>query len=366
MMEMFNYNRKDQDFNDIIDEAVAFAAAQLEGRTIADKDARLKSLNNSLVRHITKDTRYEAMFTTEGTAMMKDPRVYKNADVLENFNAVVAEVINSILPMVASNDFARYFAEVRQVGWGDTARFIVKSNELYKVNEIAEGVNRGVLEPIYNNEFTVDAKVITVAASVDWYAVAAETFDLGDFGLRYARSYEGYIFLKIIKAMTAGTTQLGGAYTATGFSNQNWSTLIQRVSAANGGAPVYAIGTLSALNKVVPSVVGLQYGLGKEIADKGYLDKYFGARLIPVDQVFTPDGAVNTTGAFAVPDDVIYLVAGDMAYKPVKIVIEGNTSVVERDPDYTPDRTYRIRILEHVGVGAVVGTKFGSLTLSDD
>lgn len=79
-------------------------------------------------------------------------------------------------------------------------------------------------------------------------------------------------------------------------------------------------------------------------------------------QIFTPDGAVNTTGTFALPDNIIYFVAAD-AYKPVKIVFEGNSSVVERDPDYTPDRTYRIRIQEYVGVSAIVGSKFGTMTL---
>lgn len=362
MLKMFNYNKKDEAFNDLIDESVFFAAAQLNGEVIANKEARLEELNKGMVKYALTGTRYESLYESIGLEAMKDPRVQKNNDVLENYNAVIAEIINAVLPMVASKDFARYFADVKQVGWGDTARFEIKSNELYKVNEIAEGVNRGVLQPIYNNEITVNTKVTEVAASIDWYPVAAGVFDWGDFGLRYAKSFEAYLFLKIIACMTSATSELGGAYSASGFTSTNWTTLMQRVSAANGGAAVYAIGTLAALNQIYPSAVGLQYGLGEKIAEDGYLDKYLGAKLIPVDQVFTPDGAVNTTGAFALPDDIIYFVAAD-TYKPCKIVFEGNSSIVERDPDHAPDRTYNIRIQEHVGAAAIVGSKFGTLTL---
>ena len=360
-MTMFNYNKRDEAFNDLIDEAVFFATAQLNNETIENRDERLKQLNEGVVRYCVSGTRVEKLFEEAGLEVCKDPRFQKNSDVLENYNLVIAEVINSILPLVASNDFARYLADVRQIGWGDTARFIIKSNELYKVNEIAEGVNRGVLQPIYNDEMTVNTRKTEVAASVDWYQVAAGVMDLGDFGIRYARSFEGYIFLKIVAAMTAATNSISGAYSASGFSNSNWTTLVQRVSAANGGSAVYAIGTLAALNQVYPSAVGLQYGLGEELAKTGYLDRYLGARMIPMDQVLVP-GTVNTTATFGLPDDTIYFVAAD-SYKPVKLVFEGNSSVVERDPDYTPDRTYRIRIQERIGVAAVVGSKFGTMTL---
>lgn len=361
-MMLFNYNRQDEKFNDLIDEAVFFAASEMENKVIENKDERLKNLNYGIAQYCTENTKVAGIFEDKGLEAMKDPRVFKCNDVLENYNVVLAEIINSVLPMVANRDLSNYLAEVRQIGWGETAQFVIKSNELYKVNEIAEGVNRGVLQPIYDDMVTVNTRKTEVAAAIDWYPVAAGVYDFGDFGLRYAKSFEAYIFLKVIRNMAAATSALGAAYSASGFTNANWVTLAQRVSAANGGAGVYAIGTLAALSQVYPSAVGLQYGLGAKIAEDGYLNKYNGVTLIPVDQVFMPDGAVNTTGAFSIPDNIIYFVAAD-AYKPVKIVFEGESSVVERDPDYTPDRTYRIRIQEYVGVEAIVGSKFGTLTL---
>lgn len=362
MVTMFDYSRGTQAFNDNIDECVAFAAAALEGVALENSAERIKNLCYAISEDCLKGTRYEALFAEKGLEAMKDPRVIRNSEVQENFNAVIAQIINPILPMVSNRDFIRFLAEVRQVGYGDTARFIIHSNELYKVNEIASGVNRGVLQPIHDDEVTVNASPIEIAAEVDFYAIAAGVFDFGDFGLRAARSFEQYIFLKVIGAMTSATSQLGAAYSASGFTNSNWSTLAQRVSAATGGAEVFAIGTLAALNQVVPATAGLQYGLGQKIADQGYLDRYLGTRLICLDQAFD-FGTVNTDGTFAMPDNKIYFLPVYGGAAPIKLVYEGDQTVVEKAPDYTPDRTYRIRIQMRVGVAAILGSKFGTLTL---
>lgn len=361
-MKFYDFKSNGAAFDDLIAETRSFAADYLEKKTPADKDNRIKELNKGIIKYCAADTAVEKFFAEDDLSALKNPMVTNNANFQANFNVVLAEIVNSILPMVVNYDYSKYLAEVRQVGWGETALFKVRSNELYKVNEVAEGVNRGVLQHIYDNEFTVNARKWEIASSVDWYPVAAGVYDFGDFGLRAARSFEADIFVKTMNAVTAGVTSLGDAYSASGFTNANWTTLVQRVSAANGGAAVYAIGTLAALNQIYPSAVGLQYGLGEELVKKGHLDSYLGARLIPIDQVFTNDGAVNTTGTFLLPDDKIIFIAADQ-YAPVKIVFEGTSSFVERDPDYSTDRTYAVRIHEKYGVSAIVGSKYAMLDL---
>ena len=49
--------------------------------------------------------------------------------------------------------------------------------------------------------------------------------------------------------------------------------------------------------------------------------------------------------------------------KPIKLVYEGDNILIERDPTRTPDKTYRVRIQERVGVAAVVGSKIAALDL---
>ena len=361
-MEMFSYTRGTAAFNDIIDETLSFASAYLDNKVVENKDERLKTLNLNLGMYCAEDTKVAKYFEEKGLDAFKDPHVTKNRDFLDNFDAVIAQVINPILPMVANFDMIRFLADVRQIGYGDTARFIIRSNELYKVNEIAEGVNRGVLQPIHNDEVTVNPRPIEIAAEIEWYHMAAGVMDFGDWGLRVARSFEHYIFLKVVGALTSGITKLGAAYSATGFSNQNWTNLAQRVSAANGNSEVFAIGSLAALGNAIPTQAGLQYGLGEKIAEQGFLDKYLGTRLIVLDQALKFN-TVNTTAEFALPNDMIYFlpVYGD---KPVKLVYEGDNILVERDAHQTPDKTYRVRIQERVGVAAIVGSKIAALKLA--
>ena len=365
MMEMFNFNSQGQTFDAIITSVVDSAKARYETQTEPSKE-ELRLQNEVIVKYALEGTRFEAKFEQEGLACMKNPQITKNETVRSNFEAVIAEVVNAIAPSVTSADYARFLAEVRQVGWGDTARFIIRSNELFKVNEIAEGVNRGVLQPIFDNEVTVNPSPIEIATAIDWYAVAAGVFDWGDFGLRAGRSFEAYIFLKVIAAMTSVTgDMIGAGYIANGYTPANWTNLVQKVSAANGGAPVYAIGSLGALAKVNTTGangLGLQYFVGEDYLSKGYIDKFLGARMIPVDPALVPT-TINSTADLAVPDNKIYMVAAD-AYRPVKIVFEGNSMTVERIPEETTDKRYGIRIQMRVGVSAIVGSKFGRIDLN--
>lgn len=358
MFTAYNYRAKDEAFNNIIDTAVKLTRESYEGITNPNRAEELKVLNAAICKYALQGTRYADI----ENATLKNPQINRDAMVRSNFDAIVAEIINASAPAVASADYSRFLADVTQVGWGETARFLVKSNDLFRVNEIAEGVTRGVLQPIYNDEITVNCGKIQIATAIDWYQVAAGSFDWGDLGYKISKSFEGYIFLKVVAAMTSATSQLGAAYSISGFDDTKWINLTQRVGAANGGdVAVYGIGTLAALNKVTPSVPGFQYGLGKEIADKGFLDKYLGAKLIPIDQALVP-GTVNSTADFAVPNDKVYVIAAAKD-KPAKIVFEGDSIVIENIPEETTDYKYGISISMRIGTAALVGSKFGIVNL---
>lgn len=363
MTSVFNYIKSDEAiFNDIVDGVVESVRYTMEGAQHAQEYKTLQSdINENVAKYLTSDTRFAAKYEEQGKEILKNPMVTKNSEVRSKFDAVIAQIINVTIPTTASRVYGETFMDVHQIGWGDTARFLISSNDLFKVNEVAEGIRRATLQPVYNNEMTVNCGTIEVATSIDWYAVASGNFDWGMFGMRAGRSFEGYIMLKAIAAMASATTELGVAYSAAGVSTDQWTTLVDRVSAANGGAAVYGLGTLNALNKIIPATVGLQYGLGEEVAKRGYLDRYLGARLVPIDQVIVP-GTINTTAQLAIPTDVVYLVAAEQ-YKPIKVVFEGDSVVCEAIPEYTNDKTYGIRIQMKVGVAAVVGSKFGTITL---
>lgn len=363
MLKMFNYKKSENAlFNDVVDGIVDSARQHIEGIQNRKEYEEMQSdVCENLVKYCVSGTRYEDRFANEGIEIVKNPTVNSNHDFRENFDAVIAQVINATLPMTMSSRFADTFMEIHHVGWGDSARFIIDSNELYQVNELAEGIHRGALQPIYNNEVVVNPQPVEIAVSIDWYLLASRKFDIGVWAAKIARSFENYVLIKAISALVNVTDNLGAGYKTNGVDVKSYGTLAQRVSAANGGASVYALGTSVALSSLMPNTVGLQYGLGVEITKNGFLDRYLGTNVIAIDQAVN-GLTINTSAELLVPDDKIFLVAAN-AYAPIKVVMEGNEITLTDLPEYTSDRTYTFSIKLRLAVAAILGSKHGVINL---
>ena len=360
MKKFFQYTQSDEAFNSLVDNNLDLARQAYSGKKAADYADKNRELLEAMGQRMTEGTRYEAKYEAEGLSMFKNPSVNRNSDIRENFNLVIAQVINAIVPEVVNESFEAYLAEVKQIGYGDTAVFQIESNDLFKVNAKAEGVRKGVDQPMFDDEITVMASPLTIDTSIDWYPFAAGIFDMGNFAVKIARSYEAYIFIKVVKGMLAAEQAFGPAYTTNGITPTLWGTLKQRVSAANGGMSVVAIGTEVALSNV--SLGGnYQVQIGEEMNKVGYLDQYLSTPLIALKNVLIP-GTTNGSATLALDDRKIYMIPVG-GTKPVKIVFEGNEVSVSFNPDETSDRRYGISIELRVGVSTVVGAKYGTINL---
>ena len=71
---------------------------------------------------------------------------------------------------------------------------------------------------------------------------------------------------------------------------------------------------------------------------------------------------MNSTANLMVPDDKIFLIAAG-AYKPLKVVMEGNEITLTDIPEYTSDRTYVFSVKVRLGIKAVLGSKHGVINL---
>lgn len=162
MKKYFEYNRSTEDFNDVVDSALELARATYENKKPADYMDKNKILLENLGKYGVQGTRYEAEFEASGLEIYKKPMVGKNLSVRENFDAVIAQIVTCIVPEVVNDAFEGFIAEIKQVGFGETARFIIESNDLFKVNSKAEGVRKGVDQPMFDKEITLSAHPITV------------------------------------------------------------------------------------------------------------------------------------------------------------------------------------------------------------
>lgn len=329
--------------------------------TLADREEYAKA-NTEFSSLYMKYCVEKAGFRFTGLDMLKNPQVFGDVEFNKQFRAVLAQIITPVAPAVITEKYGMV-AEVRQIGWGETARFIVRSNELFVVNDIAEGVLRGGMQRVYNDEFTVNPTPKQIRYDIPWYQIAAGIFDWGDFAYKIGLSFSAYINMLVIKAFKDVVTGWGLAaspYVANGFSDYNFITIGQRVQAANGGADVMVLGSLSTVGMVFPNQLGLQYGLGEELAKNGFLDKYKGYRIAYFDPSMIGT-TVNTTGSFAVPEGVLYFIPVGMD-KPIKIVFEGENVTIEILPTQSADKTSGLQITMRLGVNAIVGQRFGAIT----
>ena len=243
---------------------------------------------------------------------------------------------------------------------------------MFIVNDAAMGIARGGLQTMYNTEYTVQAHKKEVACYVDWYHVASGKQDWGRFGVKVGLAYAAFIEGKVVKAMESCVTASVAAkqgisgYIANGMSDNNWIVTARNIELANGGSKVYALGTKLALANAVPqwsAGIGTEfrYDENSAIVKTGFLPEYKGVPMVELGNALIPN-TINGTPAVLGSDKIIYMIPMGM-YKPVKVVFEGNTLTVEKNPLEMADHTYCMNVNMLVGVDVVVGSKFGAITL---
>ena len=371
MIKQFSYNASavDAEAINIIEGSLALARQTYDKTKDSEYDAKNIVLCNAMAKYAIADTKFFSRIANlpedkQGEAARKlfsESMVRNNPVVKANFEIVLAQVVNAIIPEVNNDIFSRFIGEIRQVGFGDTAYFKIESNDLFAVKEIAEGVRDGVSQPMYDDEFTVNCHPVQIQTHIEWYQFVSGRFDMGYFAVKVARSFAAYIFIKSMNGLTAATTLYGAAYQINGVAADKWTELAEKVRAANGGMGVIAVGTKTALQNCTLNG-NFQVEIGEEMNKVGYLDQYQGIPLVAIDNVLAP-GTVNSTALLAIRQDRIWMIpaGGD---KPVKIVFEGNQISLTEDPKETTDVRLGLNVNLRCGISAIVGSKLGTVLLA--
>lgn len=316
-------------------------------------------------KFIEKMAKYCATFSGLDTTEFKLGDVagmQKNTAFKEKFNAILAQILTPVIPAMVSAEFMD-MADIVNIGWGETAKFKIRSNDSYFVTRIAEGVLDGSVQRVYNDEVTVNPQPLNIKTTVDWYQVAAGVFDIGEFVYRIGISFSSYITNVVIKTMLDYIDKMPTAYVVDGFSTITFARLAEIVRAANNAVNVRAYGPLTALMSVLPGlgastvVANLQLGLGKEWTELGYLGRYMGVDMHRIPQIVLPN-TVNSNPALAIPADMIFMFA-DGGYRPVKIVFEGTAVSIDIIPTESSDKEMGVQITMRMGASLIAASKFG-------
>ena len=282
--------------------------------------------------------------------------------VREAMYALISEALAVILPNTVLDEFEQ-FAEVRNVGWGDTLKFKIPNNGLFVVSQVAKGVRRGTPQRLFDSEVIINPIPHEITIQEDLYRLLTGKVDWADWINRAAISLQTDITTMIYKQLHDSVTNLNPKFKAGSFDVEDFVEIAQRVKAANGGARVTVWGTQLALSKIIPSEDFKKYpyvGTGEEYLRNGFIGNFMGVDLFMFDQRIVPNDPEYN---FAIDDSTIYFVtlATD---KPVKVGFEGTTLIWESNSRENADLTQTYTIQMYYDAKIATSSKYGAMTVA--
>lgn len=237
--------------------------------------------------------------------------------------AIVSALIDMVIPDALIQSTGLY-ADVRAIGWGDSASFEVKPRDLFVVSKHGKAQRYAQQQKQFNGQVTMVPEMREMSVEVSLYKVLAGKESLADFTAKAVRSLEvdmaRDVFTTFNTAMGALDNAGDDLLRIAGYSQTNLVTLGQKVTAWNGGQKAMIVGTQLALQNVLPADANYRYTLESDYVKLGYIQNVFG-----FDVMMLPQVADYRTPFKTLLDDTKLYVISPSANKLVKVVMEGST-----------------------------------------
>lgn len=237
--------------------------------------------------------------------------------------AVVSALIDMILPDALIKSTGLY-ADVRGIGFGDSASFEVKPRDLFLVSKHGRAQRLAQQQKQFNGQVTILPEMREMSVEVSLYRVLAGKESLADFTAKAVRSLEVDMARDVYTTFNTAMGLLDNAgddlLRIAGYSQTNLITLGQKVTAWNGGQKAMIVGTQLALQNILPANTNFRYTLESDYVKLGYLQNVFG-----FDVMLLPQVADYRTPFKTLLDDTKIYVISPSSQKLVKVVLEGST-----------------------------------------
>lgn len=303
--------------------------------------------------------------------------LYGNAQFYAILQGIYEEIISPILPRVYS-EAVSIFADIVEVGFGETYALTVDSNDIPVFQDAAWGAQRSVpRNRFYAKDYTLSPQPKTAQVFAKWTQLISNNMDFG----RWFANITAGIYAKTMgmwnAAMTAAATDtslIPSGFTYT-FSNENWVRLANKVATVNNTSisNIIAFGGAVALSKVLPTEVtgstnvnmdaAIATLLGADYTKSGYLGEFMSVRLMPLTDAVIP-GTQNGSATTILPEDTIWMMAGN-GRKPLTIAYNSETPItLEIDPTKAGDMEIGINLTIALDSVAVFASRIGLVDIS--
>jgi hypothetical protein len=286
-----------------------------------------------------------------------------NPTVLWTSFAVINSIIDYILP-VTLLDSMKAYADIRTGGYGDSFKFDVKPRDLFPVTAASRNKRTAELQRQYNGTVTLVPENRMVTVYVSLYRVLAGLDNLSDFVSKAVISLQNEMLYDVYTAFNTAmgslpTTPADGELKFVGYSQSNLTKLIQRVKAYNAGAKPIILGTLLALQPILPSSANFRFDLESEYVRMGYISNFLGADVVVLDQIADWKNPFK----LLLDDTRIYVVSPGNQ-KIVKLCLEGDTITNTSGAFDNADLTQTTTLQKAWKAGVVTNSVGGIITAS--
>lgn len=308
---------------------------------------------------VTKFSRNEAMevlrrelVEANGGSDKLTPKSFRN-------NPQLFEILEEALDILVEEgikDQFDTFVETVVIEHGDAKVFTVEENRLFDVAIISDGNGDLRRDRLDVGELTVKTQIMGVSVYEELSRLLAGRQDFAKLVENVARSYENKIQTKIYEAIYNSYSQLGSTYAISGtFNEQKLDELIAHVEASTD-MEAMILGTKSALSKI-------NYGTESEKAkqaknDFGFYGNFHGTDMMAIKQAHKAG-----TNDFAI-DNGFILVVPKTPDKMVKLVLEGDSMIIEGDGTGRKDMQREYTFIKKAGIAVLSASKYGIYRIS--
>lgn len=304
-------------------------------------------------------------------------RYYGDTQFYRVLQGIYQEVITPILPAVYS-EAVSVFADVVEVGFGETYSLTVSSNDIPVFQDSAWGAARSKpRNRFYDKVYTLNPKPRTAQIFAKYMQLIGNGMDFGKFFANIAAGMYAKTMGLWNAAMTAAASNTALVPSALSyvFNSQNWVALANKVAALNNTqiSNVMAVGSAQALAKVLPTQAtgstnvnmdaAIATLLGADYTRMGYLGEFMAVRLMPLQDVIIPKD-INSAPATMLSASQIWMLAGN-GYKPMTIATNSGTPItLDIDPTRTSDFEIGMNITMSIDSIATFCSRCGLITFA--
>lgn len=265
--------------------------------------------------------------------------------------SLVEEILErTVVEGLRGDEYFNNLVDFRNIKDGDKNVFEVEDSIIYQVAEIADGT-QGVRRQRLGGYTTVsiDTSYKAVKIYEELQRVLEGTVDFNYFIAKVAEAFQQKLLNDIYTVWAKATAEDFGGITyfpaAGSYDEDTLLEVISHVEAAAGGKTATILGTKKALKNLAPSIQGTDSK--SDIYNNGYYGKFYGSNVVALPQRHK----VGST-EFVFDDKTIQIIAGDD--KPIKVVYEGNGTIIPGNPNDNADLTYEYLYAEKYGIGIVL------------